>query len=73
MEILRLDVRWGRALTVKPGTCASKSRHTAISFGESSVSETRIVSPSPSQSSEPMPMALLMRPSSPSPASVTPR
>jgi hypothetical protein len=36
------------------------------------VSETRIVSPMPSSSSAPMPIALLMRPSSPSPASVTP-
>ena len=44
-----------------------------ISRGLSSVSETRMVSPRPSHSSEPMPMAILMRPSSPSPASVTPR
>ena len=34
----------------------------------SSVSETRMVSPMPSANNEPMPMALLMRPSSPSPA-----
>ena len=46
---------------------------TGISCTASSVSETRTVSPMPSASSEPMPMALLMRPSSPSPASVTPR
>ena len=52
---------------------ASKSVQTGISCGESSVSETRMVSPRPSHSSEPMPMADLMRPSSPSPASVTPR
>jgi len=38
-----------------------------------SVNETRMVSPSPSSSKAPMPTALLMRPSSPSPASVTPR
>mmetsp|Transcript_14679 Transcript_14679/g.35001 ORF Transcript_14679/g.35001 Transcript_14679/m.35001 type:complete len:204 (-) Transcript_14679:1493-2104(-) len=43
------------------------------SYHGSSVSETLIVSPMPSCSSAPMPMALLMRPSSPSPASVTPR
>ena len=34
---------------------------------------TRMVSPMPSARSAPMPMALLIRPSSPSPASVTPR
>ena len=51
----------------KLGICASKSRQTSISRGESSVSETRMVSPRPSHSSEPMPMADLMRPSSPSP------
>src|SRR5919106_1491128 len=55
------------------GICANRSRQTAISLGESSVSETRIVSPNPSHSKEPMPMALLIRPSSPSPASVTPK
>ncbi len=37
------------------------------------VSETRIVSPMPSDSSVPIPTALFIRPSSPSPASVTPR
>jgi hypothetical protein len=47
--------------------------HGAYSRSGSSVSETRIVSPSPSLSSPPMPMADFMRPSSPSPASVTPR
>ena len=40
----------------------------SISFSGSSVSETRMVSPRPSMSSEPMPIALFMRPSSPSPA-----
>ena len=39
----------------------------------SSVNETRMVSPIPSRKSEPIPMALLIRASSPSPASVTPR
>ncbi len=37
------------------------------------MSETRIVSPIPSASSDPIPIELLMRASSPSPASVTPR
>src|SRR5438874_874603 len=39
----------------------------------SSVNETRMVSPIPSAKSEPIPIALLIRASSPSPASVTPR
>ena len=45
----------------------------AISRSGSSVSETRSVSPSPSISSDPMPIADFILPSSPSPASVTPR
>ena len=48
-------------------------RATGISASGSSDSETRMVSPMPSVSRAPMPTALLMRPSSPSPASVTPR
>jgi len=43
---------------------------TGISWTLSSVSETRIVSPIPSASSEPIPIALLIRASSPSPALV---
>lgn len=46
---------------------------TGISCMASSVSETLMVSPMPSERRDPMPMADLMRPSSPSPASVTPR
>ena len=57
----------------RPIALSAIARATGISYTLSSVSETRIVSPSPSSSSEPMPIALLMRPSSPSPASVTPR
>mmetsp|Transcript_4919 Transcript_4919/g.11926 ORF Transcript_4919/g.11926 Transcript_4919/m.11926 type:complete len:220 (+) Transcript_4919:913-1572(+) len=45
----------------------------SISSSGSSVRETRMVSPSPSRRRLPMPIADFMRPSSPSPASVTPR
>ena len=55
---------------LQPQTSALRHRNFVE---QSSVSETRIVSPSPSHRSEPMPIALLIRPSSPSPASVTPR
>ena len=48
-------------------------RATGISHSGSSESDTLMVSPSPSVSRAPMPTALLTRPSSPSPASVTPR
>ncbi len=48
-------------------------RATGISLSGSSESDTRMVSPSPSVSSAPMPTALRTLPSSPSPASVTPR
>ena len=51
----------------------TKSCATGISFSGASVSETRIVSPIPSAKSAPIPTALLMRPSIPFPASVTPR
>mmetsp|Transcript_31490 Transcript_31490/g.75224 ORF Transcript_31490/g.75224 Transcript_31490/m.75224 type:complete len:365 (-) Transcript_31490:980-2074(-) len=47
--------------------------HGLYSNSGSSVSETRTVSPSPSARSVPMPTADFIRPSSPSPASVTPR
>ena len=46
---------------------STSARATGISWTLSSVSETRTVSPMPSLSNEPMPMALLIRPSSPSP------
>ena len=52
---------------------STSARATGISCMLSSVSETRIVSPIPSCRSEPIPIALLIRASSPSPASVTPR
>eukprot|EP00967_Tisochrysis_lutea_P141325 scaffold259544_cov26-Tisochrysis_lutea.AAC.3 len=56
------------------GKCTSARRlQGANSYSGSSVSETRMVSPRPSAKSAPMPMADFMRPSSPSPASVTPR
>ena len=59
--------------STRPGAARSAMpRATGTSRTGSSVSETRIVSPSPSSRSEPIPMALLMRPSSASPASVTP-
>mmetsp|Transcript_28469 Transcript_28469/g.62660 ORF Transcript_28469/g.62660 Transcript_28469/m.62660 type:complete len:274 (-) Transcript_28469:941-1762(-) len=45
----------------------------SISYSGSSVRDTRMVSPSPSISRAPIPMADFMRPSSPSPASVTPK
>ena len=48
-------------------------RATGISHSGSSESDTRMVSPMPSVSRAPIPTALLMRPSSPSPASVTPK
>ena len=57
----------------KPSARLTISLQTGISCHGSSVSETRTVSPKPSARSEPMPMADLMRASSPSPASVTPR
>mmetsp|Transcript_15939 Transcript_15939/g.64275 ORF Transcript_15939/g.64275 Transcript_15939/m.64275 type:complete len:390 (+) Transcript_15939:646-1815(+) len=47
--------------------------HGSSSNSGSSVNETRIVSPRPSANRAPIPMADFMRPSSPSPASVTPR
>mmetsp|Transcript_6634 Transcript_6634/g.20059 ORF Transcript_6634/g.20059 Transcript_6634/m.20059 type:complete len:377 (+) Transcript_6634:335-1465(+) len=80
----RSNLRKSRAVSVKgTGVChlfsaasvprlASVPQGTISSSG-SSVRLTRIVSPRPSMSSEPMPMADFMRPSSPSPASVTPR
>ena len=46
---------------------------TGISASGASVKETRMVSPRPSSKSAPIPTADLMRPSSPSPASVTPK
>jgi len=46
---------------------------TGTSASGGSVSDTRMVSPMPSSSRAPMPVAPLARPSSPSPASVTPR
>ena len=52
---------------------STRRRATGISASGSSESETRMVSPIPSVSSVPIPTADLMRPSSPSPASVTPR
>ena len=52
---------------------STSCRATGISASGSSLSDTRMVSPMPSVSSAPMPTALFMRPSSPSPASVTPR
>ena len=52
---------------------STRRKATGTSSTGSSVSETRIVSPIPSSSRAPMPMADLIRPSSPSPASVTPR
>lgn len=52
---------------------SARSAQGLSSYSGSSVKETRIVSPRPSMSSAPMPIALFIRPSSPSPASVTPR
>ena len=49
------------------------ARATGTSRTGSSVRETRTVSPMPSASRAPMPMALFTRPSTPLPASVTPR
>ena len=46
---------------------------TGISHSGSSLRDTRMVSPIPSASKAPIPTALFIRPSSPSPASVTPR
>ena len=70
-------------LPSSPGPAASRpqrlmafsaiARATGISYTLSSVRDTRIVSPRPSSKREPIPIALLIRPSSPSPASVTPR
>ena len=48
-------------------------RATGISFSGASDRLTRIVSPMPSQSRAPIPTALFILPSSPSPASVTPK
>mmetsp|Transcript_12578 Transcript_12578/g.25129 ORF Transcript_12578/g.25129 Transcript_12578/m.25129 type:complete len:381 (+) Transcript_12578:303-1445(+) len=56
-----------------PSAISESLLHGSYSNSGSSVSETRTVSPSPSASSVPMPMADFIRPSSPSPASVTPR
>ena len=49
------------------------SQATSTSLTGSAVSETRIVSPIPSISSEPIPTALLIAPANGVPASVTPR
>ena len=46
---------------------------TGISNSGSSVKETRMVSPNPSSNNAPIPTADLILPSSPSPASVTPK
>ena len=68
----RLMIRVPLTLAIMP-TLMVKLGEQPFALPLGSVSETRIVSPSPSQSSEPIPMALLIRPSSPSPASVTPK
>jgi len=52
---------------------AAEGVTTGISASGSSVKETRIVSPKPSSMSVPIPTDDLILPSSPSPASVTPR
>ena len=49
------------------------SNPVSTSLTGSAVSETRIVSPIPSESSAPMPTALLIEPENGVPASVTPR
>ena len=51
----------------------ARSWATGISATGSSVRDTRMVSPKPSRRREPIPIALLIRASSPSPASVTPK
>ncbi len=55
------------------GIISTSLRATGISFSGASDRLTLIVSPMPSQSRAPMPTALFILPSSPSPASVTPR
>ena len=55
------------------GIISTSLRATGISHSGSSDNDTRIVSPMPSVSKAPIPRADLIRPSSPSPASVTPR
>ena len=50
-----------------------RCKATGISASGSSLNETLIVSPIPSASNAPIPTALFILPSSPSPASVTPR
>mmetsp|Transcript_13250 Transcript_13250/g.28004 ORF Transcript_13250/g.28004 Transcript_13250/m.28004 type:complete len:255 (-) Transcript_13250:676-1440(-) len=77
-DLKSLSVSWKGASVPMPLSLASvpisaSREHGSISNSGSSVSDTRIVSPNPSSRSAPMPMALFMRPSSPSPASVTPR
>ncbi|MNR54734.1 hypothetical protein D3C85_1749690 [compost metagenome] len=51
----------------------TKAIATGASFSGSSVKDTRTVSPNPSSNNVPIPTADLTRPSSPSPASVTPK
>ena len=58
---------------IHSGMRSTSLRATGISHSGSSLSDTRMVSPMPSVSRAPMPTADLMRPSSPSPASVTPK
>ena len=65
-----------RLLLAKGGVhlpTSASSAHGISSYSGSSVKETRMVSPRPSSRRAPMPMALFILPSSPSPASVTPR
>mmetsp|Transcript_4178 Transcript_4178/g.10643 ORF Transcript_4178/g.10643 Transcript_4178/m.10643 type:complete len:276 (-) Transcript_4178:1111-1938(-) len=57
----------------RPSAISLRRLHGAYSNSGSSVSETRTVSPRPSARRVPMPTADFILPSSPSPASVTPR
>eukprot|EP00966_Prymnesium_polylepis_P150197 3469441-Prymnesium_polylepis.1 len=58
-----------RAAPSAPVPIWARRLHGAYSFSGSSVRDTRMVSPKPSASRAPIPMADFMRPSSPSPAS----
>ena len=68
-----IDVSASARNWVHSGIRSTNLRATGISHSGSSESDTRMVSPMPSVSNAPIPKALLIRPSSPSPASVTPR
>ena len=68
-----LDLASGFSDASRDSAISERRLHGSYSNSGSSVRDTRTVSPSPSARMVPIPTALFIRPSSPSPASVTPR